>query len=1186
MTYQFDDLIQKVRSPQFAPEAHKLRSVIGDVETFEREEGQTVWSLVRDKKIPVNVVPTVVFLNDVPLMRKDWDRPILSFEQVTFVTIPQGSIFKDIIRLIATLALAVIAPWAAGIIGGIIGITGGIGLSLIQAGIVIAGSFLINALLPPTTPDEPNTPSPSPTYSLQAQGNAARLFQPIPKQYGEHIMYCDFASQPYYVFENNQQILYQLFCRGLGKYQTTKVRVEDTEVWDSVTGYNEDFVGLEIEFIDPGQPITLFPSEVITSPEVSGMDMPHWWARDPHVNYQWFDFTPDGKITATAGNRDITWSQAVPGQKIRVPAPSINEGEYTIIDIDPSTRWVKVNAVLLTETWQGIIYLADESQWIGGYVANPPDTVTDKLQVDFFFPRGIYFTNESGGYSPLSVSAEVQAQVIDSAGLPLTDWITIGLHTYTRNTNTPQRITETYDVDEARYKVRVRRTSLEDPRPYWGYAMQWGSLRAFIPNDNNYPNVSLMAVKMTATGQLSQQASRRFNVIQTAILPVYQAVTEVWIEQPTRGIAWAAFDIVTNTDYGGELDPLAIDLDQLVYLDSVWEDRGDHFDGIFDTQQSCWDALVACLRCGRTMPVLLAGMLTFRRRENALVPRGIFTPNNIVRGSFETEHMLVTDDTPDDIIVEFLDKRTWKRNEVRCVLPDSDSEKPERQQIFGIIEREHAFREGIFAAAFNAYNRVVAQFTTELEGRLLLRSDIIYAAHDLYEWGQWGQVLYYVPDDLLVQLDRPVEIDNDTFIMFRKRNGIGWGPVKIVVGEVDDQVIIDEADLALVEADQGALEDVWAYEDDQVQTPFIICKSDVAYKRFSVVSGNPNDDTVDLVVIADDPKVHVADEQEPPAETYPYTPGFPNRPVIPTFSVVKQPASPDSAPIIDWNWGAASPVATDGYILQISYDGFNWDTAYTGSGTSHSATVFPGKLYSRVRGIAGIGGPWKNHNATFGTAVVTPLPPTNLVVEADIGAGTITSTWSQGVRATSYNIELWVESTVDSTVFDVKKFDIDEPSLGHTFVQDEILGVGGPWKNIQVKVYSVNSDGLSTATMETLTDIGLGEIDNLELVYPYVDEIALQWTPADQAEFYDVVFKVGGITKHSATTQVPTYTYTKAAIENAGGPWATVTCEVTPRAGTMSGTTETLVVNETDIFTWDSGDVLLWDSEDVLTGDS
>lgn len=104
--------------------------------------------------------------------------------------------------------------------------------------------------------------APSQTYSLQGQGNHARLGQPIPVFYGRHIIYPDLAAMPYTRYENDDQILYQLHCIGQGKYDLESIRIEDTPI--------SSFEEINYEVLAPGQTITLFDADVVTAPEVAG----------------------------------------------------------------------------------------------------------------------------------------------------------------------------------------------------------------------------------------------------------------------------------------------------------------------------------------------------------------------------------------------------------------------------------------------------------------------------------------------------------------------------------------------------------------------------------------------------------------------------------------------------------------------------------------------------------------------------------------------------------------------------------------------------------------------------------------------------------------------------------------------------------------------------------------------------
>src|SRR5690625_7150887 len=85
-------------------------------------------------------------------------------------------------------ALVVAASWAAGAygaaLGSAIGTSAATGSALISAGIMIGGSFLINALLPPPKPTvgqlgNGNKSEVSPTYSLSGGRNSIRPWHPM-----------------------------------------------------------------------------------------------------------------------------------------------------------------------------------------------------------------------------------------------------------------------------------------------------------------------------------------------------------------------------------------------------------------------------------------------------------------------------------------------------------------------------------------------------------------------------------------------------------------------------------------------------------------------------------------------------------------------------------------------------------------------------------------------------------------------------------------------------------------------------------------------------------------------------------------------------------------------------------------------------------------------------------------------
>ena len=125
-------------------------------------------------------------------------------------------------------------------------------------GVQLAGSVLINALMP--IPRSAAQPTASPTYTLTAQGNAACIEAPIPAQYGRVLSYPDFAAQPYWEYAGEEQYLYQLLCLGCGEFGVEQIRIEDTPI----SAVEE----IETQIVPPGGNVTLFPTAVITSLEV------------------------------------------------------------------------------------------------------------------------------------------------------------------------------------------------------------------------------------------------------------------------------------------------------------------------------------------------------------------------------------------------------------------------------------------------------------------------------------------------------------------------------------------------------------------------------------------------------------------------------------------------------------------------------------------------------------------------------------------------------------------------------------------------------------------------------------------------------------------------------------------------------------------------------------------------------
>lgn len=127
----------------------------------------------------------------------------------------------------------------------------------------IASVVLVLSIPKPKLPGE--QPDASPIYDLRGQNNQNRFGNPIEVAYGKVRMWPSYAARPYNRFKDNDQYQYQLLCLGQGKFEIHEIRIEDTAL--------SEFADIVYEIYEPGEEVTLFPDNVITSVEVGGIEM-------------------------------------------------------------------------------------------------------------------------------------------------------------------------------------------------------------------------------------------------------------------------------------------------------------------------------------------------------------------------------------------------------------------------------------------------------------------------------------------------------------------------------------------------------------------------------------------------------------------------------------------------------------------------------------------------------------------------------------------------------------------------------------------------------------------------------------------------------------------------------------------------------------------------------------------------
>jgi len=719
--------------------------------------------------------PTICLRNGEPVLRAAWpDAEIGASDIVTFVSLPQGGGGgggKNPLRTVLMIAVMVAAPAIGGAIAGAIGITSTIGTALITAAVGLAGATLVNVLVPPPKPAAPSfggsfgsTPTPSPTYALQSQGNQARLGQPIPVIYGRHLVYADLAATPWTEYAGNEQYLHQLHCIGQGEYELEQVRIEDTPI--------SSFEEVTYEIVAPDDPVTLFEADVTTAAEVAGQEL--------------------------KGTNELD---------------------------------------------------TGDDGWIGPFAANPAGTTAEEIGIDLVMPRGLYYANSSGGLDSRTIAWEVEVRAIDDEGVALGGWVQLGAESVTAATNTAQRRSDRYPVASGRYEIRLRRTDAKDTDARAGHEIRWQALKAFLVGEPVFGDVTLFAVRMRATDNLSQRSSRLVNCILTRRLPVWDPVTGWSAPQPTRSIAWAFAD-AARAHYGADLPDARIDLAALHALDGLWQGRDDYFDAVFDQGVTVWEALTRIARVGRAVPFLQGGILRLVRDEARSLPVALFGPRNIVKGSLKVQYLMPGEDTADAVTVEYFSARIWAPDEVTASLPDSAADQPAKVELFGCTDEAQALREGLYMAAANRYRRRMVSFRTELEGLIPTYGDLIAIAHDMPRWGQGGEVVAWDATARMLELSEPlVWSDSEThYIALRRRDGTVSGPWPVDPGADDRRVFLAE-NLDFTPY-TGASEE---------RTHFAFGVGEAWSLRARVISIRPRGEQVEITAVGEDARVHEAD---------------------------------------------------------------------------------------------------------------------------------------------------------------------------------------------------------------------------------------------------------------------------------------------------------------------------------------
>ena len=936
------------------------------------------------------LAPTIAVMGGEAVLRENdgWARPVDPSAVVLFIELPMGGGggSNPLTAILGVVAAVVLAwnpgGWIAG--AGLLGfaegsIAYGLTMGLVNGALIAGTTMLVGALggfssMPSGLSGAYGAAAASPTYNINSSGNQARLYQPEPEGFGRMQIVPDYVVTPWVQYIENEQFGYFVYGLGRGSYSVESMSFGETVFWRSSGGVDSAYDNVEVQFVEPGEKVTLFPDNVVTSDEVSGQEL----------------YGP-------------------------------NEDEY-----------------------KGAV---------GPYTTNPPGTATTQIQLDYVLPQGIGRYDDNANLQSTSLEVQADYRLIDDYGNPLSEWASLTRQTFSGATLTPQRRTALCDVAAGRYEVRQVRTTDSANNGRTMDTVQWTAMRAMLPGSLSY-DVSTVAVKIRATNTLSNNASSKFSLIATRRLPLYDRAAGTWSAPvPTRSWA-AAVSAVCKAEWGGGLEDRQIALDALWAIDERLQARGWQYDAYIDGAYNVWQLIAEMCQPMLCIPRLEGPILSFVEDRADRPVRYMLTPRNIRRGSFKVTFTTWGSNTPDDVVMSYLDSAYgFQQRDVVATLPESESREETTLEMLGITTREHAYRTAVGYAARNRWRRIGVECQVEGLGRLLNRGDVVTVAHPRLRDTASGKVAAWDENALALTLRKDagdVPESGELYLALSLADGSVWGPCRVEERSAADglvRVVLDAEDYAFLllgEKDgpwsrlrdgSGSLPGMWTLQTGREFR-----------RRMLVQSVTPSDLwTYTVTLVNDDERVYGYDDLP--------VPPWEERGQLPTVDSLDVPAhltvsigGTPEAPALKASW---LPVTgAEGYEAEYASNGAAWKRAGRFNINQAEIGVPAGSVQLRVAAVRGdMQSGWAYWLGD--TRVIPPAAPEPSVSWR--GADLLVE-WPEVPGADSYGVSIAADSGVVDSVSGLV-------AAGYELTAEAAAKLGGPWRSLSVEAWGVNDAG-------------------------------------------------------------------------------------------------------------------------------
>ncbi|MFA5208635.1 MAG: host specificity factor TipJ family phage tail protein, partial [Candidatus Paceibacterota bacterium] len=678
----------------------------------------------------------------------------LEYGSIVICAVPQGGGGKNPLRIIAMIAVVVIAvafvqPQLMTFLGGTVGLTGSTLTAAAYIGTTLfatAGNLLVNALLPLSV-DNAGAPlgdfSNSSTYGWDVTSNETKEGSCWPVLYGRAKIAPPIIAKYVEVYNDKQYL--NLLC-GVADHSMGSLDSATMQLDGNSLSTGDDLI-IETRLGEIDQPIiqafgdtrslksvgskltTDWTTVTTDGDEVEGISvsvsLPKglWYAAD------------DGSLTQTMVDLNIEYAptSATTGNWVSIQTKTVSSSLATVDHWSAGywvgfENWVEVEqgSTSATQHEEGETYSYPALEWhlvnlSGSYNSSPGARVL------------LLWHWKLAGEALFVTSIATSADCITIAG---------------SQSSPMHRVFFRDHVSAATsYDIRMRLNSAPPTTSRYGNDVYFEYIEEIMYDDFSYPGATLLAVRALATDKISGGIPLITILANRGSVPVWNSTLATWCDYCSDNPAWASWDMLYNKNYGGGIDKDRIDYTAFATWATFCSANSLKCNIYFDQIVNFRKALDTVGQLGRGRVVQLGSTFTcfVDKVESTPIQGFMFNVANMAKNSF-TEEFLAMDDRANAIEVTYWDEDyDYDRKTVELYGSDFDTTtreiKTSQVNLIGCTNRVMAIKHGQYLLNCNRYQTITASWEADIDSLGCMPWDVVEVQHDIPQWGYGGRLI-------------------------------------------------------------------------------------------------------------------------------------------------------------------------------------------------------------------------------------------------------------------------------------------------------------------------------------------------------------------------------------------------------------------------------------------------------------